>query len=64
MKSVRSEAASSHSQADHTRKTLEDPLTVIKQKEIEKKRLLLQRTHLKFPDGVSHFSRTPKYQPN
>lgn len=52
MRSVRSDSTASHSQTDHNRKTLEDPLTALKQKEIEKKKLLLQRTHLKFPDGV------------
>lgn len=53
MRSIKDEPASSHSQADKSRKIHEDPLTHIKQKEYEQRKLLFKKTQIKQSDAVS-----------
>ncbi|KAK7601018.1 hypothetical protein V9T40_008459 [Parthenolecanium corni] len=47
MRSIKDEPKSSHSQAELSRKMMEDPLTALKQKENEQKKLLFQKLQLK-----------------
>lgn len=53
MRSIKDEPKSSHSRAELSRKMLEDPLTALKQKEDEQKRLLFQKLQLKQAGGVN-----------
>lgn len=53
MRSIKDEPKSSHSQAELSRKMMEDPLTALKQKENEQKKLLFQKLQLKQAGSVS-----------
>lgn len=53
MRSIKDEPKSSHSQAELSRKMMEDPLTALKQKESEQKKLLFQKLQLKQAGSVS-----------
>lgn len=53
MRSIKDEPTSSHSQVDKSRKIHEDPLTHIKQKEYEQRKLLFKKTQIKQSDTVS-----------
>lgn len=55
MRSIKDEPAS-HSQSDLSRKMHEDPLTLIKQKEYEQRKLLYKKSQIKNSDSVSTIS--------
>lgn len=52
MRSIKNEPESSRNQVDMSRKMLEDPLTVIRQKEIERRKFLYQKSQLKHGEKV------------
>lgn len=53
MRSIKNESASLNNHIDLSRKILEDPLTAIKEKEIEERKLLFQKLQLKRNETVN-----------
>ncbi len=55
MRSIKDEPPSSYGQAEISRKIKEDPLTALKEKEMENKRLLFQKLQLKRNEKVIYY---------
>lgn len=52
MRSIKNEPVSSHSKVELSRRVKEDPLTMIKEKEFEKKKILWKKSQMKNSDAV------------